>query len=97
MRFVLKPESLPLVEGHPVLATVEALKAQGYRVNTHRISNYRRWTISKGIPMVHSEDYRTAYVNIDGTAYLSDGPDGRWVGQPLGNPGQEAARVSPQA
>lgn len=86
----IKPEILPFLEGHPLLASVVALKAQGFSVDTLRISRYRRWTISKGIPMRHTEDLRTLSVNLKGDAWQLDGPTGRWESRSLGNPGKEA-------
>jgi hypothetical protein len=88
-RFVVKPEALALTEGHPLLATIEALQAQGFRVNTSRIANYRRWTLSKGVPMIHREDLRSAYVSLDGRAQQYDDAEGRWRPADLGNPGRE--------
>lgn len=91
LRWKLKPEALPLIEDHPLIRSFLKLEEAGYKVDRDRIRRYRRWTISKGVPLLHTEDRRDAYLGCDGRARQCDGPDGKWAPKSLGNPGKETA------
>lgn len=78
-----------LVEGHPLLASIDALRAQGFTVDYDRIGRLKRWTISDGIPMRHTEDLRTVTLYVDGYARQYDNAEGKWEYKVLGNPGKE--------
>ncbi|WP_321471106.1 hypothetical protein [uncultured Paludibaculum sp.] len=84
---VLTPEALALVSGHPLLASIDALKGQGFAVDTHALYMRKRWMIGYGVPMFHTDDRRTVVVKVDGKARQLHGPDGCFEYKRLGNPG----------
>lgn len=61
-------------ECRPLVASVMALRAQGFVVDTSAIKNLKRWTIKDGVPMRHTKDRRTLRVDLDGSARQLDGP-----------------------
>ncbi len=47
LRWSVKEQTVPLVEGHPLVLSYRKLVEAGYEVDHDRIRGYRPWTISK--------------------------------------------------
>ena len=91
-RFEVKGNIIPLLESHPLVLSLKALEADGYKVNRQRLMSYKRWTISKGIPLMNTLDLRTGTVYVDGNFRQLENAEGRWCSGSgrTGNPGKDA-------
>jgi hypothetical protein len=74
-----------------MVLTLKALAADGYKVDRSRLMSYKRWTISKGVPLMNTLDLRTGVIYVDGNFRQWEDGDGKWVaGAERINPGQDA-------